>query len=120
MLNKFICRLGLVALAILAPLRAEESPSPIGLPGDLGAGLSARSLPAFDWWRDLDLRDLDGNPVRLTARWVVLAFLDPECPVANAYLPVLDSLARAFGEKGVQVIGVYTDSSLTADRVRQH
>jgi hypothetical protein len=120
MLSKFICRLGWIVPAIFAPLGAEESPPPIVLPGDLGAGLSALPLPAFDWWRALDLRDLDGTPVRLTARWVVLAFLDPECPVANAYLPVLDSLARAFGEKGVLMIGVYTDPSLTADRVRQH
>jgi alkyl hydroperoxide reductase subunit AhpC len=109
--------------AIFVPLGAQEHPSPIALAGDLrdGQGNSSnRALPAFEWWRALDLRDLDGAQISFTNRWVVLAFLDPECPVANACLPVLDSLARSFRAKGVRVIGVYTDPSLNVERVRQH
>jgi hypothetical protein len=79
-----------------------------------------RPAPVFSWWDDLDLRDLDGAEVPVTGRWVVLAFLDPECPVANACIPVLNSLSESFHGKGVRVIGVYTDHALGPERLRRH
>jgi peroxiredoxin len=74
----------------------------------------------FYWWQALDLRDLDGAEVPLAGRWVVLGFLDTDCPVANAYLPVLNSLSQSFQDKGVRVIGVYADHTLKTERLREH
>jgi hypothetical protein len=74
----------------------------------------------FSWWHALDLRDLDGGKIALSEHWIVLAFLDPECPVANAYLPVLNSLARSLPGKRFCLIGVYADPAVDMERLRKH
>lgn len=80
----------------------------------------ARTEPDFAWWRELDLRDVDGARVASDGRWLVLAFLDPDCPVANAAVPVLNALARGYRHQGVRVIGIYADPVLSVARVREH
>lgn len=107
MRNRLLLLLGSAGLVAWVPLRAAD------VVGD--------SLAPQGGWQDrLDLWDSDGARIPITGRWVVLAFLDPECPVANACLPVLNTLSRSFHGKGVRVIGVYTDSALTPERLRQH
>jgi hypothetical protein len=78
------------------------------------------SAENFSWWRALDPRDVDGTPAVMTEGWLVLVFLDPECPVANGYLPVLNSLVQSCREKGIRFIGVYPDPALTGENLRRH
>ncbi|MER3442226.1 MAG: hypothetical protein C4296_12780 [Gemmataceae bacterium] len=54
---------------------------------------------------DVRLKTLDGDVRSLSAhkgkRATVIVFFSPECPMANAYLPVLGDLARRFAAEGV-------------------
>lgn len=71
-------------------------------------------------WRGLELRDLQGKSVPASGHWLVLVFLDPECPIANGYLPVMNALAREFGERRFRFAGVYTDPGFSPARLQQH
>jgi hypothetical protein len=51
---------------------------------------------------------------------VVVVFLDPECPIANGYLPVLSSLAAEFAPRGISFLGVYSDPTLDREKLRAH
>lgn len=88
-------RLSLLALGILAL-------APAATAMDAAAG----------WWQKLDVRDLDGAPLHPGGRWIVVVFLSPECPVANASIPVLKALAAEFAPHGVSLIGAYADPAL--------
>jgi hypothetical protein len=50
----------------------------------------------------------------------VLVFISPECPVANADIPVLNSLARQFGPVGVDFFAAYADPTLDLPALRRH
>lgn len=86
----------------------------------LASGESYRASPPFAWWKQWTLRTSDDATVEPAGQWLVLLFLDPECPVANTYLPVANALVERFADKGVQFVGVYADATLTPDRVRAH
>jgi hypothetical protein len=72
------------------------------------------------WWRQLDVRGLDGAALTPAGRWIVVVFLSPECPVANADIPVLNALAREFGPRGATFVGAYADPTLTLPELRRH
>ena len=73
-----------------------------------------------DWWGRLAVRDLTGAPLPLAGRWVVLVFLSPECPVANAEIPVLNQLAAEFTPRGFGFVGAYADPALALPVLRRH
>lgn len=75
---------------------------------------------AGDWWARLALRDPEGKPLARPGRWVVLVFMSPECPLANASVPVLNALAREFAAQGFGFIGVYADPALAPAALRTH
>lgn len=77
------------------------------------------SEKAPTWWRVLEVAPVSGAP-DFGARWLVVVFLSPECPLANADVPVLNDLQREFGPKGVQLIGAYADPFLEPKALRQH
>ena len=76
--------------------------------------------PAPGWWQRLALRDLQGAPVAPAGRWLVVVFLSPECPVANAELPVLNALAREYTPQGFAFAGAYADPGIELDILRRH
>src|SRR5258708_4101531 len=98
----------------------------------VGAGLAcgfldtcAESAPAPNrlsppWWSDLGWRDLEQRPLPAPARFAVAMFLDPECPVANGYLPAMTALAAEFSPQGFAFMGVYADPSVPVERLRDH
>src|SRR5262249_22245829 len=51
---------------------------------------------------------------------IVLVFVGTECPVNNAYMPVLTGLARSYESKGVVFLGVNANRQDTPDRVAAH
>jgi hypothetical protein len=86
----------------------------------LGLVACGAATPVPTWWRDLDLHDLAQQPLPAPTRTLVVVFLDPECPVANGYVPVLNALAREFTSRGVAFIGAYSDPTMDVDRLRSH
>src|SRR5262249_31439958 len=51
---------------------------------------------------------------------IVLVFLGTECPINNAYLPVLAGLAKAYESKGVTFLGINANRQDTPDRIAAH
>jgi len=81
--------------------------------------LAASAAPPEGWGR-LEVRDLDGRPLDPAGRWLVVVFLSPECPVANAEIPALNALAAEFGPHGVAFVGAYADPTLATADLRRH
>ncbi len=89
-----------------------------GMSGFLGSAIANENVDG--WWNQLGLHDLNGGPVTAKGKWIVVVFISPECPVANASIPVLNSLAREFAPVGVDFVGVYADPTLKVSALRQH
>jgi peroxiredoxin len=69
------------------------------------------------------LTDPTGKPWSLhdqKAKAVVVAFLSPDCPMSNGYLPTLAAIASKYAEKGVVVVGVYPDPEFTPAAIAAH
>jgi peroxiredoxin len=73
---------------------------------------------------DFVLPDTAGKQVALSdfndAKARVVVFLGTQCPVGNAYVPMLNDLQKRYREQGVQVIGVNANLSDTADMIAAH
>jgi thiol-disulfide isomerase/thioredoxin len=90
----------------------------VGLLGFLGASAGDESTPG--WWSRLNALDLNGAPLTANGRWIVVVFISPECPVANASIPVLNALAGEFAPAGIDFVGVYADPTLDVSVLRRH
>lgn len=70
------------------------------------------------------VRDLAGRPLDPLAagetRATVLVFVDPECPISNAYAPELRRLHDEFTPRGVRFFLVYADRDRTLAELRAH
>lgn len=69
------------------------------------------------------LTDAAGKPWKLadqTAKAVVVAFLSVDCPMSNGYLPALNAVATKYADKGVAVVGVFSDPDTSAKQVAAH
>lgn len=51
---------------------------------------------------------------------VVLIFVSPDCPIANAFQPALREFTAQYADKGVRSFMVYSSPSLTAERISGH
>ena len=51
---------------------------------------------------------------------IVVVFLGTECPVNNAFLPVLAGLHKEYADKGVAFVGINANRHDTAERVAAH
>lgn len=74
--------------------------------------------PGF--WAKLELRTVTGDAVAPSGHWVVVVFISPECPVANADIPVLNALAVEFGPRGFVFLGAYADPGFELADLRRH
>ena len=74
--------------------------------------------------RSLSLNDAHGQPVKLDevlkSKVTVLLFLSTDCPVANAYTPLLTRLAEDYGSRGVAFYGVHCDPDVTPEAALDH
>jgi hypothetical protein len=70
------------------------------------------------------VRDLEGRPLdplaASDARATVLVFVDPECPISNAFAPELGRLHADFAPRGVRFFLVYADGSRSLEALRAH
>lgn len=72
---------------------------------------------------DFKLVDADGKPWSLHAKKhkaTVVVFLAAECPMSSGYLPALAEHSKKYGEKGVQVVGVFPDADATPKQLAAH
>ena len=51
---------------------------------------------------------------------VVVVFVGTECPISNAFLPVLAELQRDYAAKGVAFLGIHSNRQDTPDRIAAH
>jgi len=97
-----------ILLAAISPLPAEPLP-----PRTVG-----RHVP------DFVLPDASGEQVALSdfndKRALVLVFLGTECPIANAYLPILSELQSRYSERGLQVIGINSNPADSRESIARH
>lgn len=75
-------------------------------------------IPAFS------LKDTHGRTVSSAdfkdKSAIAVTFLGTECPVNNAYLPRLKKLHEEFASKGVQFLGINSNSQDAPERVAEH
>ena len=74
---------------------------------------------------DFTLKDVSTNkPVSLTAykakKVVVVAFIGTECPINNAYMPVLAAMSKAYADKGVQFLAINSNCNDTPAQIAGH
>ncbi len=73
---------------------------------------------------ELDLRDSQGrvHPTAEvgSAKATVFAFISPECPISNAYIPELNRIAREYAGRGARMFGVHSDPKVTASAAQAH
>ena len=73
---------------------------------------------------NIELKTLDGKPFSLQEELsrgpIVLAFFKVSCPTCQYALPFLDRLYKAYGHKGVRIVGVsQNDAKETTEFNRQ-
>jgi thiol-disulfide isomerase/thioredoxin len=100
----------IVAFAALAMAGDRKS-----VPVPIGVKLADWSLPRADtgkpWSMAADGRD---------AKAVVVVFIGTECPISNAYAPVLTGLQKEYSSKGVLFVGVNSNRQDDAAAVAKH
>jgi mono/diheme cytochrome c family protein/peroxiredoxin len=113
MLPRTLILLAFSALLLLAlgihPLQSEPSKPP-----DLSRKIAPFSLkdPRDD--RSVSFANLKEKKA------IVVVFLGTECPLSNAFIPVLASMHREYADKGVALLGINANQQDTAGRVAAH
>ena len=102
---------GLFLFAVLVGCALRAAPAPRSASGQRIA--------------DFTLKDAaTDKPVSLnefkTKKAVVVVFVGTECPINNAYMPVLTELAKTYADKGVQFLGVNSNSNDTPAMIAGH
>ena len=73
---------------------------------------------------DFVLTDLKGNKTAFSdfgeSEFAVVVFLGTQCPIGNAYVPILADLQKKFADKEVKVIGINANLQDSADDIRKH
>ncbi|MFO0955985.1 MAG: redoxin domain-containing protein [Isosphaeraceae bacterium] len=68
-------------------------------------------------------RGLDGQPVSLKAPSggaAAVVFCSAECPISNAYSPLLNDLAKTHPAEKLRLVGVFVDPDLTSAALAAH
>ena len=77
------------------------------------------SAPAFE------LKTLDGKPFSLAEAekansYVVLIFIATQCPYSNAYNDRMRDMAAAYAKKGIQFVGINSNSTESLEETTAH
>jgi thiol-disulfide isomerase/thioredoxin/mono/diheme cytochrome c family protein len=99
------------------PVDSAESPVREG-----PAPLDPRAQGVGRLVADVELKDLDGKPLRLASfrgRPLVVFMTSPDCPVARKYLPVLAAIEKEFAERGVAFVAVNAKGADSAPAMRE-
>ena len=70
------------------------------------------------------VRDLEGNPTNPLlapgSTATVLCFASTSCPTSNRYAPTVNAIHEEFSSRGIAFYLVYSDPSVSDDRIRKH
>ena len=69
---------------------------------------------------DSFLTDVDGQPIGLGRVATCLVFTTVDCPISNAYQPLLGRIEKEFRSKKVVFVQVHVDPSVTVSQIHQH
>jgi peroxiredoxin len=73
---------------------------------------------------DFTLPDTDGKDHTLSSlkgkNGSVLIFISVQCPISNAYNERMEKLAEDYGARGISVIGINSNATEPADKVKAH
>ncbi len=134
-----VAALGVIVLAVvgltlvtrpIAPGPESATPLPAATPFLVGAPIEGlrpgNQAPEFAVAHgdgsDFQLQDLDGNPVRLEdlkGKLVWVNFWASWCPPCQGETPVLRDLDEAYGDKGLEIVGVAVQET-TVDNVKDY
>ena len=99
----------LPALLLLSFGRADDKPT---------APPAARKIDNFT------LTDMDGKEWSLNGlknkKAIVVVFIGIECPINNAYMPVLAALQKQYADKDVQFLAINSNSQDTPGQIKGH
>jgi peroxiredoxin len=84
----------------------------------------AAGIPVGQKINDFTLTDVDGKKHTLAslqgAKGTVLIFVAVQCPVSNAYNERMEKLAQDYKARGINVVGINSNSTESTDDVRHH
>src|SRR6266542_3802730 len=96
----------------------------VALAGFWAGSAHADTAPRAAKVPNFSLKDTYGKAWSLAAlkdsKAIVVVFLGTECPVNNAYLPILAELHKEYAAKGVQFVAVNANKHDSAERVAEH
>ena len=73
---------------------------------------------------DFVLTDVNGKATGFSdfgdSRYAVVVFLGTQCPIGNAYVPLLSKLQKKFADKSVKVIGINANLQDSANDIKKH
>jgi peroxiredoxin len=73
---------------------------------------------------DIVLPDATGEQVALSdfneAKALVVVFMGTQCPIGNAYVPLLGDLQKRYQQQSVEVIGINANPSDSAESIARH
>jgi peroxiredoxin len=116
---KKLYALALILAAVIAITAAVRTNTKTVATGDAGATVALGSVV-----EDFTLPDADGKAHSLASlkgsKGTVVIFIATKCPVSNAYNERMRKLADDYGARGVNVVGINSNSTEPAAEVKQH
>lgn len=110
-LNAVSLMFALIAIALVADARTVEADIPA--PPIIGATIADFTLPDGSGTAQ-SLSSLEGK------NGTVLIFVAIQCPVSNAYNERMEKLAQDFKARGINVVGINSNSTESAADVKDH
>ena len=112
----------LLAFAFMAACATEDSDTPNVKVSDTPNAKAALAIGAAA--PDFTLPDADGRAHSLASlkgkSGTLILFVATQCPVSNAYNERMQKLAEDYRAKGVNVVGINSNSTEPAAEVKQH
>jgi peroxiredoxin len=90
----------------------------------MGQEQESAGIPIGQKISDFTLTDVDGKKHTLASlkgeKGTVLIFVAVQCPVSNAYNERMEKLAQDYKARGINVVGINSNSTESTDDVRHH
>ena len=109
----FLILVSFVIIALAAVAGSGRNPSDLPAPPAIGTMIEDFKLPDANG-AEHSLKALMGN------KGAVIIFIATKCPVSNAYNDRMQKLAEDYKAKGINVIGINSNSTEPASEVKAH
>lgn len=117
---------GMVAVLTASLFQAASTPAAVKSGADSTSVAKTKTTATILGRRipDFVLPDSAGKATAFSdfneAKHVVVVFLGTQCPIGNAYVPVLDDLQKRFADQGLQVVAINSNLADNAEAVAKH